>query len=298
MGDAAGFAFVEDREMCAESNGHVVSVENRDGRGVAEGAGAHHGNIHPRNDQNARAAEIRLRHGAYGVAFFQRITGKERREVLGEADGTYAGTTTTMRNAESFVEIQVTDISSEIPRTTQTDLCVHVGAVHVNLPTGGVDDLTNIANSLLEDAVGRGIGHHNGGEVVAVEIGFDSKFGEIDVAAGVAGDGDDLHSHHHSTGGVGAMCGGRNKADGAVSVASGLMISADGKEACVFTLRARIWLERDGGESRNLGEPIFKLARHFLIAERLIGGRAGMEGGDRLPCHRQHLGGGVELHRA
>ena len=58
MGDAAGFAFVEDREMCAESNGHVVSVENRDGRGIAEGAGTHHGNIHPGNNQNARAAEM------------------------------------------------------------------------------------------------------------------------------------------------------------------------------------------------------------------------------------------------
>lgn len=58
--DAAGFAFVKDREMPAESCGDVVRVENRDRRGIAEGAGTHHGDIHPGNDQNARAAEVRL----------------------------------------------------------------------------------------------------------------------------------------------------------------------------------------------------------------------------------------------
>ena len=56
--DATGFAFVENREMPAESCGDVVCVEDRDRRGIAEGVGAHHGDIHPRNDQNAGAAEI------------------------------------------------------------------------------------------------------------------------------------------------------------------------------------------------------------------------------------------------
>jgi hypothetical protein len=30
----------------------------------------------------------------------------------------------------------------------------------------------------------------------------------------------------------------------------------------------------------------------------LIRRGAGMKGGDGIPCHRQHLGGRIELHRA
>jgi len=56
--DAAGFSFVEDREMLTETNSHVVGIEDRDGGGVTQGARPHHGDIHPRNDEDARAAEV------------------------------------------------------------------------------------------------------------------------------------------------------------------------------------------------------------------------------------------------
>lgn len=56
--DAAGFSFVEDREMLAEAGGNVVGIEDRDGGGVTQGARPHHGDIHPRNDEDARATEV------------------------------------------------------------------------------------------------------------------------------------------------------------------------------------------------------------------------------------------------
>src|SRR5271155_5581204 len=48
-----------------------------------------------------------------------------------------------MRNAESLVKIQVADISSDLTRITQTDLSIKVGAIHINLTTMVVDDLTH-----------------------------------------------------------------------------------------------------------------------------------------------------------
>ena len=133
-----------------------------------------------------------------------------------------------MRNAESFVEIQMAHIGSEITRTAQADLRVHVGAVHVNLATSAVDYFANVADALLEHAMGRGIGHHDRSEVFTVEIGFRSEIGEIDVAVGVTGDGDDLHSNHHGTGRVGAVRGGRDEANRAVCIAARVVVGPDG----------------------------------------------------------------------
>ena len=56
--DAAGFSFVKNREMLTETNGHVVGIEDRDGGGVTKGTRPHHGDIHPRNDEDAGAAQV------------------------------------------------------------------------------------------------------------------------------------------------------------------------------------------------------------------------------------------------
>ena len=56
--DAAGFSFVENREMLAEAGGHVVGIEDRDSGGVTQGSRPHHGDIHPRNDEDAGAAQV------------------------------------------------------------------------------------------------------------------------------------------------------------------------------------------------------------------------------------------------
>jgi len=58
VGDATGFSFVKDREILTEADGHVVGVQNRDGGGVTKCSRPHHGDIHPRNNEDARAAEV------------------------------------------------------------------------------------------------------------------------------------------------------------------------------------------------------------------------------------------------
>ena len=125
-----------------------------------------------------------------------------------------------MRDAEGFVEIQMANIGSEIAGAAEADLRIHIRTVHVNLTTSGVDEIANIADTFLENSVGRGIGDHHGGEFVAVEVGLRAEVGEINIAVGVTGHGDNLHSDHHSARGVRSMRGGGDEADGAVSLAA------------------------------------------------------------------------------
>ena len=82
--------------------------------------------------------------------------------MLSDADRADAWTAATMRDAEGFVEIQMANIGSEIAGAAETDLRIHIRTVHVNLTTSGVDEIANIADAFLENAMGRGIGDHDG----------------------------------------------------------------------------------------------------------------------------------------
>ena len=63
---------------------------------------------------------------------------------------------------------------------------VQVRAVHVDLAAALVRDAREVRDRLLEDAVGRGVGHHDGRQVVLVFFGLRFKIVEVDVA-GVVG---------------------------------------------------------------------------------------------------------------
>jgi len=97
-----------------------------------------------------------------GVAFFQRITWQEGREVLSDTDRADTWTAATMRDAEGFVEIQMANIGSEIAGAAEADLRIHIRTVHVNLTTSGVDEIANITDAFLENTVSRRIGDHHG----------------------------------------------------------------------------------------------------------------------------------------
>lgn len=171
-----------------------------------------------------------------------------------------------MRDAEGFVEIQMANISSEIAGAAETDLRIHIRAVHVNLTASGVDEIANITDAFLENTVRRGIGDHHGSELVAVEVGLRAEVGEINIAVGVTGHGDNLHSDHHRAGGVRSMRGSGDEADRAVGLAARMVVGADGEESGIFSLRTGIGLERDGGETGDLGEPCLQLVRHFFVS--------------------------------
>ena len=105
--------------------------------------------------------------------------------MLSDADRADARTAATMRDAEGFVEIQMANIGSKISGAAETNLRIHIRTVHVNLTTSSVDEIANIADAFLENTVSRGIGDHDGSEIVAVEVGLGAEVGEINVAVGV-----------------------------------------------------------------------------------------------------------------
>ena len=79
----------------------------------------------------------------------------------------------------------------------------------------------DLANRLLEYAVGGRVGDHQRGQVVArAASALASQIGEVDVALFVAGDGDDFHAGHDGAGGIGAVGGGGDQADVAVRLAA------------------------------------------------------------------------------
>ena len=52
------------------------------------------------------------------------------------------------------------DIRANIAGPTEPHLGVQVRAIHIDLPTVRMDDLTDAADLRLEDTVGRGVGQH------------------------------------------------------------------------------------------------------------------------------------------
>ena len=82
--------------------------------------------------------------------------------MLFHADRPHARTTPAMRDAEGFVQVQMTHIAAQITGTRQADHRIHVRAINVDLTTRLVGDLAHIYNRFLEHPVGRRVCDHAG----------------------------------------------------------------------------------------------------------------------------------------
>ena len=131
--------------------------------------------------------------------------GQEGRKVGLHANGAHAGAAASVRDAEGLVEVEMADVGADLAGGREADLGVHVGAVHVDLAAVVVDDLADLGDALLVDAVGGRVGHHQGSQLVLVGLDLLLEVGAVDVALGVGPDGHDAHAGHHGGGGVGAV---------------------------------------------------------------------------------------------
>ena len=193
------------------------------------------------------------------------------------ADRSHAGSAAAVGDAESLVQVQVADVRADVARAAETDLGVHVGAVHVDLAAVLVDDPADLPDRALEDAVGRRVGDHQRGERVAVCGGLGPEVLQIDVAPGVALDRHDLHAGHHRARGVGAVGRLGNEAGGPMGVAPGAVIGPHHQQAGVFALGSRVGLQRDGGKAGDLRQLVLQLAEEELVAGRLVPRGEGMQ---------------------
>jgi hypothetical protein len=171
------------------------------------------------------------------------VSRQKRHQVLGHADGTNARSTTAVRDAEGLVQVQMADIGTDEPRRRQPHLGIEVGAVHVDLPTGLMDQGTDVLDGRLEHAMGARIGDHQARQRVAVLVDLGPEIRDVDVAVAIAGDRDDRHADHDRAGGIGAMGTGRDEADLAMTFSPGLVPGPDHQQPSVFPLGPRIGLE-------------------------------------------------------
>ena len=79
------------------------------------------------------------------------------------------------------MQIEVADIRADEGRTSVTDLGVHVRAVHIDKSAVVVDNLTHLADSGLEDAVGRWVRDHTARKTVFVLLGLGAPVRHVGV---------------------------------------------------------------------------------------------------------------------
>ena len=63
------------------------------------------------------------------------------RAACGNTNRTHARTAAAVRDAKCLVQVQMADVRADVRRAAKSDLGVHVGAVHVNLPAMLMNDL-------------------------------------------------------------------------------------------------------------------------------------------------------------
>lgn len=173
--------------------------------------------------------------------------------MLCDTDGSDTGASTTVRNTEGLVQVEMADISTDLTRRAKANLCVHVGTIHVNLATVLVNDSASLLDLRLEDTECARVSDHEGTEFLTVLLALGLEVGHIKVTSGgIALDGNDTHTGHRSTCRVGTVSRDGNQAD--ITLLSRLLLEvlADDTEACKFTLGTRVGLKRNGMEASDL----------------------------------------------
>src|SRR5689334_11594835 len=136
------------------------------------------------------------------------------------SDWPHARPAAAVRYAKGLVQVQMANIRANISRTAKANLRIQVRAIHINLPSIGVNDFANLLDALLEHAVSGGIGYHERGQFISMRLGFGAQIRHVNVALLVTGDRDDFQSCHDSAGGIGPVCGSWNEANTSMWFAS------------------------------------------------------------------------------
>ena len=197
--DAAVFACIQNRIVFAQAFGNVVGIEQCPACRLLHALFAHHGQVHPGNRQDGRRTICCGSHGSLigtGIVHIgHHMAWCERSQMGFQANRTYARAAAAVRDTEGFVQVHV----------QHADLGVEVGAVHVNLSAVFVNNAADVADAFFVHAVGGRIGNHDGGQGVAVLLGFGFQIVNVDVAVFVGVDNDDFQTEHGRSRRVGTV---------------------------------------------------------------------------------------------
>ena len=192
-------ASIQNRVVVLQTFLQVVGVHDGTHGGFLQAFTAQHLDVAIGDGEDLCATERSGRNGTFllvATAVEQDVRRQIGLQMLGYANWTYARTATAVRNGKGLVEVEVAHVGSDEARAGQTDLGVHVGTVHVDLSTVVVNNFHEGADAVLIDAVGRGIGDHEGSQVVLVLLGFGFGIVEVDVSVFIAFHHYHLHAGH------------------------------------------------------------------------------------------------------
>src|SRR5699024_3965616 len=109
---------------------------------------------------------------------------------------------------ESLVQVQVGDVATELPRLAQADQRIEIRPVDVHLAARSMDLVADLADVLLEHAVGGRVGDHDAGDLWAVLLQLGVQVIQQDGAVFGGLHGHDLQASQRGGSGVGAVRGG------------------------------------------------------------------------------------------
>src|SRR5690554_238265 len=257
-----------------ETLGDVVGTKNGKLGGFTQTTRPHHFDVGP-GDWQDRGGAIGCRRDRTAL-FMDASNGRDHvvgdvgRQVRLDADGAHAGATATVGNAECFVQVEVRDVATKIARAGKADLGVHVGAVDIHLAAMLMHDGASFAHTLLEHAVGRGVGEHDRRQSGAVLFGFGTQVVKINVALVVAFHHHHFHLRHGGRGGVGAVGGAGNQAYIAMPFTLGGLVAANGHQPNVFALGAGVGLHREVVVAGDFHQEGGQFVDHLHVADGLI----------------------------
>ena len=300
MGHPAVGTRVERGEMIAEADADVVGSEDRPLGRALQAVPSHHPAIHPADRQDGGIAERRRRDSTdrAGRQPPGGMPGEEGDEILDDTHRPHPRPAAAVRNAKRLVEIEVADVAAKLPRRNRADERIHVCPVDVHPPAMGVDEPAQLPDFGLEHAMRARVGDHHRRQPVGILLALGPDLGHVDVAIGVAAGHHHLHPRHLGAGRIGAVGRGGDEADRPVALAAGPLPGLDDQEPRIFPLAAGVRLKGDAGVAGRLAEPLTQLPVEHRISLELVGRREGMNVGEAGPGDRDHLAGGIELHRA
>mmetsp|Transcript_23783 Transcript_23783/g.40563 ORF Transcript_23783/g.40563 Transcript_23783/m.40563 type:complete len:273 (-) Transcript_23783:332-1150(-) len=229
-------------ECTIQSCSHVVGIQNGNFSGLLQTFVSIHFNVHPRNGEDSSRSEWSTGHGSFslgdtevasaelsGSLGINRMPWKEGCKMGSNANGSNTRSSTAVRDAECFVQVEMAHVGTDETRTSQTNLSIHVGTVHVHLPTGIVHHIDDLNNLLLEHTKGRWVSDHEGCNIFSVFLNFGSEVVNVNVSIGIIVNNYNFHSSHRSRGRVGSVSTFGNKTDIPVSLSASCQVVFDCK---------------------------------------------------------------------
>ena len=226
------------------------------------------------------------------------MVGQVASQVFADCDGPHTRAPAAVGDGEGLVQVEVADVGAEASGLRQPDQGVHVRPVDVDLAAGGVHQLAGFDHRVLEDAVGRRIGHHDGGQPVGVGVDLVAQVGHVDRAVVGGPDHHDLQPGQGGGRGVRAMGRRRDQTDFALRFAASQVVAPDGDQPRELTLGTRVGLQAHPVVAGDLDEPSGEFVDHLAGAAGVGRRDERVQVGEARVADRLQLGCRIELHGA